>query len=205
MDGAPPAPAEPVARYADDAVGHGRRAAEAERLTAALQARFAEGGRELPPPKTRMVYGRDRNRTGSYPHTRVDFLGDPFPPRGAQSQEGRYFVSVAPAVSRTAQTALRQKRQARHRVRRTDRALEDLARLIHPIGRGGTQYFGQSPRSVRRKGLAHRNGLLVQWVRRPYKPRRQHQRRATHGRGRLARRPSGLFVPWPWGVLPAAE
>ena len=92
-----------------------------------------------------------------------------------------------------------------HLVRRTDLALEDLARLINPIVRGWTQYFGQYHRSVRRKGLAHLNWLLVQWVRRKYKPMRQHQRRATHWLGRLARRQPGLFVHWPWGILPAAE
>ena len=198
-------PAEPFARYADDAVGHCRSAAEAERLKAALQARFAEVGLELHPTKTRIVYCRDSNRTGSYPHTRFDFLGYTFQPRLAQSQEGRYFVSFAPAVSRKAQTALRQKRQAMHLVRRTDLALEDLARLINPIVRGWTQYFGQYHRSVMRKVLAHLNWLLVQWVRRKYKPMRQHQRRATHWLGRLARRQPGLFVHWPWGVLPAAE
>ena len=198
-------PSEPFARYADDAVVHCRSAAEAERLKAALQDRFAEVGLELHPTKTRIVYCRDSNRTGSYPHTRFDFLGYTFQPRLAQSKDGRSFVSFAPAVSRKAQTALRQKLQAMHLVRRTDLALEDLARLINPIVRGGPPYFGQYHRSVMRKVLAHLNWLLVQWVRRKYKPMRQHQRRATHWLGRLARRQPGLFVHWQLGVLPAAE
>ena len=198
-------PEEPFARYADDAVVHCRSEAEAERLKAELQERFAEVGLELHPTKTRIVYCRDSNRQGSCPNTSVDFLGYPFQPRLAQSKDGRYFVSFSPAVSRKAQTALRQKVNEMHLVRRTDLALEDIARMINPIVRGWIQYFGQYHRSVMRKVLDHLNWLLGQWVRRKYKPFRRHQRQATHWLGRLARRQPGLFAHGQMGVLPAAE
>ena len=197
-------PDEPFARYADDAVVHCRSEAEAERLKAELQTRFAEVGLELHPTKTRIVYCQDSNRKGSYPNTSFDFLGYTFQPRRAMSKKGVYFVSFAPAVSRKAQTAMRQKLHEMHLVRRTDMALEEIARRINPIVRGWIQYYGLYYKSVLRELLDHLNWTLVQWVRRKYKPLRR-QRQATHWLGRVARRQPGLFAHWQMGVLPAAE
>ena len=198
-------PNKPFARYADDAVVHCQSEAEAEQLKAELQARFAEVGLELHPTKTRVAYCRDSNRKGSYPNVRFDFLGYTFKPRFARSKDGKHFVSFGPAVSQKAQTALWQKLHKRHLLRRTDMALEDLARIINPIIRGWIQYFGLYHKSVLRKVLGHLNRLLVQWVRRKYKPLREQQRRATRWLSRLARRQPGLFAHWRIGVLPAAE
>lgn len=196
-------PDEPFARYADDAVVHCRSEAEAERLKAELGERFAEVGLELHPTKTRVTYCRDSNRKGSYPNTGFDFLGYTFRPRFAQSKDGRYFVSFSPAVSHKAQTAFRQKVHELHLVRRTDLALEEIARRINPILRGWIQYYGLYHKSVLREVLDHLNWTLVQWVRRKYKPFARHQKQATHWLGRLARRQPGLFVHWKNGSAPS--
>ena len=198
-------PNEPFARYADDAVVHCRSEAQAERLKAELEVRFGEVGLELHPTKTRIVYCQDSNRKGSYSSVSFDFLGYSFQPRFAQGKDGRSFVSFSPAVSRKAQTALRQKLREMHLTRRTDLALEDIARMVNPIIRGWAQYFGLFYKSVLRKALDHLNGLLVRWVRRKYKPLRRHRQRAAQWLGRLARRQPGLFAHWQMGVLPAAE
>ena len=198
-------PDKPFARYADDAVVHCRSEADAERLKAELQARLAEVGLELHPTKTRVIYCQDSNRKRSYPNTSFDFLGYTFQPRQVTNKNGEYFVSFAPAVSRKAQTAMRQKLHEMHFVRRTDLALEDIARQINPIVRGWIQYYGLYHKWVLRKVLEHLNWILVQWVRHKYKPFKQHQRQATHWLGRIARRQPGLFAHWQAGVIPAAE
>ena len=198
-------PDEPFARYADDAVVHCRSEAEAERLKAELQTRFAEVGLELHPIKTRIVYCQDSSRRGSYPNTSFDFLGYTFRPRLAVSRSGRCFVSFAPAVSGKAQTAMRQKLHEMHLIRRTDLALEDLARRINPILRGWIRYYGLYYKSVLCRMLEHLNWLLVQWVRRKYKQFRQHPWQAVQWLGRIARRQPGLFAHWQMGILPATE
>ena len=189
-------PDEPFVRYADDAVVHCRSEAEAEQLKAELQARFAEVGLELHPTKTRIVYCQDSNRRGSYPNTSFDFLGYTFRPRLVKSKNGRYFVGFTPAVSAKAQTAMRQKIHELHLVRRTDLALEDLARRINPLLRGWIQYYGLYHKLVLRKVLEHLNWILVQWVRRKYKQFTKRQRQATHWLGRIARQQPTLFAHW---------
>jgi RNA-directed DNA polymerase len=62
-------------RYADDAVVHCATERQARRVLAALAARMAEVGLRLHPAKTRIVYCRDDNRTGSAEHTSFTFLG----------------------------------------------------------------------------------------------------------------------------------
>ena len=65
-------------RYADDAVIHCASLDQARRVLAAVSARMNEVGLELHPDKTRIVYCRDANRTGSYELTQFTFLGYDF-------------------------------------------------------------------------------------------------------------------------------
>ncbi len=196
-------PNEPFARYADDAVAHCRSEAEAEQLKVGLQARFAEVGLELHPTKTRIVYCQDSRRRKSYSNMSFDFLGYTFRPRLAMNKNGEYFVGFAPAVSARAQTAMRQKLHELHLVRRTDLALEAIARRINPLLRGWIRYYGLFYKSVLRQVLDHVNWILVQWVRRKYKQFSQHQRQAKHWLGRIARQQPMLFAHWQAGILPS--
>jgi retron-type reverse transcriptase len=71
-------PQPPFERYADDGLAHCQTETEASALKEALVARFAQGGLELHPDKTRIVYCQDEDRRGEYTHTKVDFLGYTF-------------------------------------------------------------------------------------------------------------------------------
>ncbi|EQD78426.1 RNA-directed DNA polymerase (Reverse transcriptase), partial [mine drainage metagenome] len=79
------------------------------------------------------------------------------------------------------------------------------ARRINPIVRGWIRYYGLYYKSVLRGVLDHLNWILIQWVRRKYKPFRRHQRQAMYWLARLARRQPSLFAHWQMGILPAAE
>src|SRR5258706_14565675 len=70
----------PWCRYADDGLVHCRNEQEAQTLKAELQARRAECRLELHSAKTKIVYCKDRNRTGTYPNVQFDFLGYSFRP-----------------------------------------------------------------------------------------------------------------------------
>jgi group II intron reverse transcriptase/maturase len=65
----------PCERSADDAVCHGRSEDQAQQLRQALEQRFAECRLEWHPQQTKIVYCKDDDRRGTYPHDRLDFLG----------------------------------------------------------------------------------------------------------------------------------
>src|SRR5919204_251103 len=65
----------------------------------AIIERLAQVGLELNLDKTRIVYCKDADRTGSHEHERFDFLGYTFRPRLARSRSGGFFVSFCPAVA----------------------------------------------------------------------------------------------------------
>ena len=93
---------------------------QAEELKAELVQRFAECGLELHPIKTRIIYCQDSNRRGKHEHISFDFLGHGFRPRLSMNKAGRYFVSFAPAVSSSAQRAMRETMHEWRLARRTD-------------------------------------------------------------------------------------
>ena len=108
-------------------------------------------------------------------------------------------------VSREAAKKMRQEMRSWHLHLRSDKAIDDLARMWNPVVRGWIQYFGRFYRSALYPVFRHFNGLLVRWAMRKYKRLRQHRRRAEHWLGGIARREPGLFAHWQTlGVRPAA-
>jgi RNA-directed DNA polymerase len=99
-------PDVPFERYADDAILHCRSKSQAQVVLDAIIKRLAQVGLELNPDKTRIVYCKDSNRTGSHEHERLTFCGYTFRPRRARNSSGEYFVSFCPAVSDDAVKAI---------------------------------------------------------------------------------------------------
>jgi hypothetical protein len=102
---------------------------------------------------------------------------------------------------------MRAQRQEMRRWRlhlRSDKAIDDLARMWNPVLRGWIQYYGRFYRSALTSVFRHLNGLLVRWAMRKYKKLRRHKRRAEHWLGRIARKEPRLFAHWQMGVWPAA-
>jgi RNA-directed DNA polymerase len=65
----------PFERFADEASCHCASETQAQELRAALARRFADWGLELHPQKTKIVYGKDDDRRGTYSDEKFDFLG----------------------------------------------------------------------------------------------------------------------------------
>ncbi len=61
-----------------------------------MERRFAECGLELHPEKTKVVYRKDRDRTGDHPVTSFDVLGYTFRARRSKNWKGKYFVNFSP-------------------------------------------------------------------------------------------------------------
>jgi RNA-directed DNA polymerase len=184
-------------RYADDAVCHCRTRHEAEALLAALQVRFAACRLVLHPEKTKIVYCKDTNRRGTYPTIMFDFLGYTFRPRFAAWPSGKFGVSFLPAASKEALKAIRRDIRRWSLQTRTDKALEDLARMFAPYIRGWINYYGRFYRSELAQSLRRIDDHLVNWVRHKFKRFRQYKRRARSWLTQVIRRSPMLFAHWP--------
>jgi hypothetical protein len=80
--------------------------------------------------------------------------------------------------------------------RRTDKALDDLARMFNPVLRGWLNYYGSYHRSALSPTFQHLNAHLTRWATRKYKRLRGHHRRARHWLRRIAIAQPELFAHW---------
>jgi RNA-directed DNA polymerase len=189
--------AVPFERYADDAICHCRTQHEAEALRAALEERFAACGLVLHPQKTKIVYCTDTNRNGRYPVVLFDFLGFTFRPRFTAWPNGTYGVSFLPAASQAALKAMRQRVRRWSLQRRTDKALDDLARMVNPYIRGWINYYSHFYKSALYASLRRIDVHLTTWVRRKFKRFRQTPNGAREWLARVIRTTPELFAHWP--------
>jgi len=189
-------PQIPFERFADDCICHCRSRAQAEHLRRALGRRLADCGLQLHPGKTRIVYCKDDDRPGDYPQTQFDFLGYTFRPRRSKNRWGKPFVNFSPAISRKAAKAIRQQVRSWRLPRRSDKALEDLARMFDATIRGWIQYYGAFYKSALYPVLRHIDRKLVSWAMRKFKRLRRHKRRAEQWLRRIAGQEPNLFVHW---------
>jgi RNA-directed DNA polymerase len=189
-------PAVRFERYADDAICHCRTHQEAEALRAALEERFAACGLVLHPQKTKLVYCKDTNRKGRHPAVQFDFLGYTFRPRLTAWPNGEYGVAFLPAASQEALKAMR--REVRHwgLQNRTDKALDDLARIFNPYIRGWINYYSRFYKSALYDSLRRIDVHLRAWVRRKYKRFRHKPKGAREWLARVIRTNPGLFAHW---------
>ncbi len=159
----------PFERYADDAICHCRSEAQATALRAALDARFTDCGLTLHPDKTKIVYCKDESRRGAYPTFKFDFLGYTFRPRRVSKKSGGMGVSFSPAASRTALKAIRGtiRRWSLHL--RSDKALDDLARMFNAYIRGWINYYGRFCPSALYPTLWNIERYLARWASGKYK------------------------------------
>ena len=189
-------PSIPFERYADDALCHCKSEAEVQQLKVDLDARMQEIGLELHPTKTKMVYCKDADRRKDYPHTSFDFLGYTFRPRRSKNYWGKHFINFTPAISNKAATAIRQRTRHWNWPLRSDKTLEDLARMFNPSIRGWINYFGRYYKSALIPTLKCLEQRLVKWATRKYKRLRHHRRRAAQWLRRIARKQPDLFAHW---------
>ena len=196
-------PAAKFERYADDGVIHCRSQQEAEQILAALMARMAEVGLELHPGKTKIVYCKDSNRRGGFPHTEFTFLGFTFRPRGARNKHGVQFTSFLPAISKQALKKLSETVRSWRLHRRTGSTSAELAALINPVVRGWMNYYGRFFRSALYPLFRRISTYLLRWTMNKYKKLRTWKKSMQAMSDAAALRPR-YFAHWAW-VKPAAR
>lgn len=159
----------PFARYADDAVVHCHSQKQAEEVMTAIAERLAECGLTMHPEKSKIVYCKDSNRTGSYGDVDFTFLGFTFRPRRAQSRQGKLFTSFLPGVSDNALKRMRKAVKDWRLSRRTSMTLTELARQCNPILRGWLDYYGAFYPEALGKFCWYMDQRLARWARRKHK------------------------------------
>jgi len=189
-------PAVPFERYADDIVAHCATELQAEQVLESIRGRLAQCRLEVHPAKTRIVYCKDDDRSRGYPQERFDFLGYTFRPRRSKNRWGKFFINFTPAVSTDAMTKMRQEMRRWRLPVRSDKAIDDLARMWNPVLRGWIQYYGRFYKSALYPVFRHLNDLLVRWAMRKYKRLRRHHRRAARWLVGVAGREPRLFAHW---------
>ena len=194
-------PGCPFERYADDGVIHCVSEAEAQSVLQALAERMAQVGLELHPDKTRIVYCKDANRTGSAEHEQFSFLGYTFRPRLAKNHRGQHFVGFLPAISNDAAKAIRQEIRRWRISVHSDKSLQDIASFVNPIVRGWCNYYGRFYKSWLYRSLRQINEYLIRWARRKFKRLRTSVRRAWRWLHGVQRRAPTLFAHWAFGAI----
>lgn len=190
-------PSIPFERFADDILCHCHSEEQAKALKDALERRFAACGLELHPTKTKIVYCKDDDRRGTYPHEKFDYLGYTFRARRSKNRWGKYFVNFSPGVSNAATKAIREEIRNWQLRCRVDKWIDDLARMFNPIIRGWITYYGRFYKSALYPTLRYLDLRLAQWAMAKYKRLKRHRRRATHWINRASLRDPRLFAHWP--------
>jgi RNA-directed DNA polymerase len=195
-------PHVPFERYADDAIAHCQSEHQAQNVRDMIAERLAQWKLELHPEKTRIVYCKDADRLGSHEHEQFDFLGYTFRPRLARNKWGTHFVSFLPAISDKAKKAISQEIRSWGIHLRSDKSLDDLARMFNPIIQGWINYYGRFYKSWLYPPLRALNHDLEIWARKKYKRLRAHGHRARRWLARIAQRQPMLFAHWRFGLRP---
>lgn len=175
---------------------HCRTQQEASTLLKEIGQRLKECMLEIHPSKSKVVYCKDSNRTGTYPVTAFTFLGFDFRPRKVRSKQGRKFISFAPAVSRDALAKMRREIKGWQLHRRTGTSLQELADQYNPTLRGWIGYYGRFNGSSLDSLFNHLDLRLSRWAQCKFKKLKRHRRASREWLAALARQQPFLFAHW---------
>lgn len=189
-------PGIPFERYADDIICHCRSEEEARALWSDLEVRFTACRLVLHPQKTKLVYCKDTNRRGDFPVQSFDFLGYRFQPRKAKWPNGQYGCSFLPAASPKALKAIRQTIRRWEIHHRSDKALDELARMYNPYIQGWINYYSHFYRSALSWTLRRIDAFLIRWARNKYKTLRRRPKGVREWLARIVRASPKLFAHW---------
>lgn len=187
-------------RYADDGVLNCVTFKQAKYIIDILDKRFKQFGLELNLEKTKIVYCKDSYRKEDYKIISFDFLGYTFRPRGVKSKNDNIFTTFLPAISDKAQKAIRKDVRSWKLQRKTDKSIEELARMFNSKIQGWINYYTHYYKSEIYNTLYYINRCLIKWVRRKYKNIKT-RRRAMNWLRYIGKRETNLFAHWKLGIL----
>lgn len=189
-------PSIPFCRYADDGILHCRSEKQARFMLRQISQRLLDCGLEIHPEKTRIVYCKDANRTGTHESNQFDFLSYTFRPRGCMNRDGQLFLGFGAALSDASAKAMRQEIRRWRIQLKSDLSMFDLADKYSPVLRGWMLYYCYFRPSAFQVIANHFNAALIRWAMRKYKRLRRSRKRAYRWLRKVAKRHPGLFPHW---------
>ena len=183
-------------RYADDIVVHCRSLSQVKFIGSKIGKRLNRCRLRLNQEKTKVSYCKDSNRKGSYLNHSFDFLGYTFRPRSVRREDGVFFVSFSPAVSRNALRRMRRRIREHPKLRCKFQSLEELAKALNPMILGWVNYYGRFAKSAMSPIFDYINTKVMKWVSRKYKNLRKRKRASGKWLRKVAKRAPTLFAHW---------
>jgi RNA-directed DNA polymerase len=183
-------------RYADDIVVHVNSLTEAKFLRQEISKRLEECQLELHPDKTKIVFCKQWNRTGDWPHIEFDFLGYSFRPREAANRNKGRFTGFLPAVSKRALKRMRREVLKWKLCSWSHRDINEISAAYSATIRGWMQYYSRYYTREFHSLLSYINMALARWACKKYKRFRGRLKRARKWLSRLAERDPSLFPHW---------
>ena len=119
----------------------------------------------------------------------------------ARPKDGELFLSFPPAISKRAATTARRAMRDWGLQRRSERSLEELARMYGAKLRGWIAYYGSYGKWRLSRVFSALNNRLVRWAQRKYKRFQRYGETRTWLR-RMAKRNPALFPHWKAGFQP---
>ena len=104
--------------------------------------------------------------------------------------------AISPAASDKALKKIRQTVRGWALHERSDKSLDDLARMFNANIRGWINYYGRYYKSALYPTLRHIDRILARWAHRKFKSLKRHRRRSQQWLERIARRQPDLFAHW---------
>ncbi len=191
-------PHNPFERYADDLVVHCKTEKEAKLLLEAINKRFLECRLELHPEKTKIVYCKDSNRTGSGQNEKFDFLGYTFRPRSSRNRYGKLFTNFSPAMSDKAKQKARDTIKGWKKEVKTNSKLEEHTKVINPVVIGWINYYGKFYEAELWTTMKYIDMILINWAKKKYDKLKRSCRKANNWLSRIKSREPNLFKHWQW-------
>jgi RNA-directed DNA polymerase len=182
-------------RYADDAVIHCDSEGQARQVLAELGERLGSLGLELHSGKTKVVYCKDRKRSGTFSQTSFDFLGYTFRARSTLGPRGPFW-GFNPAMATKARKTVSAKIRGWHLNRCSETDLAHLASRINPRVRGWVAYYGAFHRSATYFIARLIDEHLVRWAMRKFKRFRRKPTKAREWLAAIERSQPDLFTHW---------
>lgn len=191
-------PQNPFARYADDMVVHCQTEKEAIELQEAIKERLQECKLELHPEKTKIVYCKDSNRTGSGQNEKFDFLGYTFRPRSSRNRFGKLFTNFTPAISDKAKQRKRDEIKGWLKEVKPQKSFMEFVSLINPKVTGWINHYGKFNESELWTTMTYIDQILITWARKKYDRLSKSWRKGTKWLSDIKKRQPKLFKHWQW-------
>jgi RNA-directed DNA polymerase len=193
-------PQNPFERYADDIVIHCHSKEEAEQLLSQLEVRMQAFELTLHPDKTKIVYCKNYQRTGTHEHESFTFLSYDFQPRRKRDSFGRNktYMVFAGAISNKAKTSIRETIRAILIPRWSEQTLDVFAKLLNPKLRGWINYYSKFYRHETLQLFCYVNERIKKWIANKYKLRAK--KRIEEKYKAMQTEQPELFYHWRLGI-----